>query len=218
MNRALIFCLKLAGLAVVWCCWLFAANWDFSFFWSIGVVWGGIALGPLVALAGRWLLHQRPTIERAAAVSPLVHYAVMILLGCAIIVAFRFTQAYPIARIAVPRKISLPVVEITGALAALTVVNLAIAGLGLPFAAVQSRKIATHWLYARCRNPMGLYSLLCCVAGALWLQSLHALLWATLWLAPAWILFVLLYEERELEIRFGESYLQYKARTPFFRF
>ena len=32
----------------------------------------------------------------------------------------------------------------------------------------------------------------------------------------AWILFVRIYEERELEIRFGESYLRYKARTPFF--
>lgn len=89
-------------------------------------MWGGIALGPLVAIAGRWLLDRRPTLERAAALSLLVHYAVMILLGCAIIVAFRFTQAYPIARIAFPRKISLAVVEITGALAMLTVVNLAI--------------------------------------------------------------------------------------------
>jgi protein-S-isoprenylcysteine O-methyltransferase Ste14 len=36
------------------------------------------------------------------------------------------------------------------------------------------------------------------------------------WLTPAWILFVRLYEERELEIRFGESYLHYKTQTPFF--
>lgn len=126
MNRALVLGLKLSGVAVVWCCWQFAANRNFSFFESIAVMWGGIALGPLVAIAGRWLLDRRPTLERAAALSLLVHYAVMILLGCAIIVAFRFTQAYPIARIAFPRKISLAVVEITGALAMLTVVNLAI--------------------------------------------------------------------------------------------
>jgi len=218
MNRALILGLKLAGVAIVWCCWQFTANRNFSFFQSIAVVWGGIALGPVVAVAGRWLLDRRPIIERAAALSLLVHYVIMILLGSAIIVAFRLTQAYPIARIAFPRKISLPVVQITAALAMLTVVNLAIGGLGLPFAAVQSRKIATRWLYARCRNPMGLYFLLCCIAGAVWLQSLHALLWTTLWLAPSWILFVRLYEERELEIRFGESYLQYKARTPFLGF
>ena len=218
MNRALSLGLKLAGVAVVWCCWQFTASRSFSLFWSIAVVWGGTALGPLVSIAGRWLLDRRPIIERAAALSLLVHYLVMILLGCAIIVAFRFTQDYPIARIAFPKKISLPVVQITGALAVLTVVNLAIGGLGLPFAAVQSTKIATRWLYAGCRNPMGQYFLLCCIASAVWLQSLHALLWATLWLAPAWILFVRIYEERELEIRFGESYLQYKRRTPFFGF
>jgi protein-S-isoprenylcysteine O-methyltransferase Ste14 len=100
--------------------------------------------------------------------------------------------------------------------ATLTVVDLAVGGLGLPFAAARSRKVVTRWLYARCRNPMGMYGLLCCIACAVWLQSLHAFLWTTLWLAPAWILFVRLYEERELEIRFGEFYLQYRARAPFF--
>ena len=116
------------------------------------------------------------------------------------------------------REISLLAVRITGALATLTVVNLAIGGLGLPFAAALSRKVATRWLYSRCRNPMGFYGLLCAIAGAVWLRSPHALLWTILWLAPAWILFVKFYEERELEIRFGEPYLQCKARTPFFGF
>ena len=63
---------------------------------------------------------------------------------------------------------------------------------------------------------MLLSCLLFFIVGAVWLQYLHAILWTTLWLTPAWILYVRLYEERELEIRFGESYLHYKARTPFF--
>ena len=58
---------------------------------------------------------------------------------------------------------------------------------------------------------MGLYGLLCAIAGAVWLQSLHALLWTMLWLAPAFILFVRFYEERELEIRFLEQLLGDKA-------
>jgi len=210
--------LKLAGIAFVWWCWLLSANRNLSFFWSIAVVWVGIALVPLVALSGRRLLDRCPTIERAALVSLIVHIAQGVLLGCGLIVAFRFTEAYPIVRIPFPKGISLLAVRITGSLATLTVVNLAIGGLGLPFAAAQSRKVATHWLYSRCRNPMGFYGLLCAIAGAVWLQSLHALLWTILWLAPAWILFVRFYEERELEIRFGESYLQYKAQTPFFGF
>jgi protein-S-isoprenylcysteine O-methyltransferase Ste14 len=32
---------------------------------------------------------------------------------------------------------------------------------------------------------------------------------------PGWIFFVKRYEERELEIRFGEFYVDYRARTPF---
>jgi len=216
MKRACMLGLKLAGIAAVWYCWLFTASRTFSFFWPIVLLWGGIAVVPLVALFGRRLLDCRPTVERAAVVTLLVHFAEAVLLGCGLIVAFRFTQGYPIARIPVPQEIGLLAVRITGVLATLTVVNLAISGLGLPFGAAQSRKVATNWLYSRCRNPMGFYGLLCCIAGAVWLQSLHALLWTTLWLAPAWILFVRLYEERELEIRFGQSYLQYKARTPFF--
>jgi protein-S-isoprenylcysteine O-methyltransferase Ste14 len=95
------------------------------------------------------------------------------------------------------------------------VFNLAIGSLGLPFATALSKKLATNWLYAGCRNPVGLFSLLFLIVGALLLQSLHALLWTTLRLMPAWILFIRLYEERELEIRFGESYLRYKAQNAF---
>jgi len=32
--------------------------------------------------------------------------------------------------------------------------------------------------------------------------------------APAYVFFVKVFEERELEIRFGASYLEYKSRTP----
>ena len=216
MKKASIFALKLAGLAVVILCWYLVAQHTFSFFWSVALVWGGVALVPPVAAIGRWSLDRRPTSQRANLLTIVIHYVEIILLGCALIVAFRFTQAYPIARIPFPRTISFPVVQFLGALTMLTILNLAIEGLGAPFAAAPTRKVATGWLYARCRNPMVLSGLLCFIAGAVWLQSLHAVLWTTLWLTPAWILFVRLYEERELEIRFGESYLRYKARTPFF--
>ena len=63
-----------------------------------------------------------------------------ILLGCGLIVALRFTQAYPMVRIPFPREISLLAVRITGVLATLTVVNLAIGGLGLPFAGRAEQK------------------------------------------------------------------------------
>lgn len=216
MKTACILTLKLAGLAVVFLCWGLAARQTFPFFWSVALVWGAVALVPLLASIGRWLLDCHPTTERATLLTIPIHYLEMILLGCALIVAFRFTQAYPIAPIPLPRAISFPLLQLLGVLAMFTVLNLAIGGFGLPFAAALSKKLATTWLYARCRNPMLLCCLLFFIVGAVWLQSLHAVLWTILWLTPAWILYVRLYEERELELRFGESYLRYKAQTPFF--
>jgi len=216
MKAAGILALKVAGLAVVFLCWRSSARRTFSFPWAVAMVWGFVALVRVLAALGRWLLNRHPTAERAALLTIPIHYLEVVFLGCALIVAFRFTQAYPIASIPFPRSISFPVLRILSVVATLTVLNLAISGLGLPLAAVLSRKLATRWLYARCRNPMPLSCLLFFIVGAVWLQSLHATLWATLWLTPAWILYVRLYEERELEIRFGESYLHYKARTPFF--
>ncbi len=151
---------KLAGLAVVFLCWRVSADRTFSFFWSVALVWGGIVLVPVVAAIGRWLLNRWPTTERAALLTIPVHYLEGILLGCPLIVAFRFTQAYPIESIPFPKATSFPAQWVLGVLAVLTILNLAIGGLGLPFAAAPSKKLATSWLYARCRNPMGLFSLL----------------------------------------------------------
>ena len=65
-------------------------------------------------------------------------------------------------------------------------------------------------------RPQSLLScLLFFIIGAIWLQSLHAVLWTALWLAPAWILYVHLCEEPEPGIHFGESHLRHKAQTPF---
>lgn len=211
-----MFALKLVGFALVLACWRLANRHAFSFLWSLTLMWGTVALVPVLALLGRWLLDRHPTPARAALLTIPVHYSEMILLGCGLIVAFRFTQAHPMAHVTVPRAISAPLLKILGAFASLTVLNLAIRGLGLPFAAVLSKRLTTDWLYARSRNPMLLSTLLFFIVGAVWLQSLHAILWTVLWLSPALALYVLLYEERELEVRFGEAYLLYKARTPFF--
>lgn len=208
--------LKLVGFALVLLCWRTINRHAFSFLWSVALMWGAVALVPVLAVLGCWLLDRHPTTERAAILTIPIHYAEMILLGCALVVAFRFTQAHPMAHVAVPRTISSPVLRVLGVFATLTVLNLAIRGLGLPFAAVLSKRLASDWLYARSRNPMLLSTLLFFIVGAIWLQSLHAILWAVLWLSPAWVLYVRLYEERELEVRFGEAYLRYKARTPFF--
>jgi hypothetical protein len=52
------------------------------------------------------------------------------------------------------------------------------------------------------------------VALGLWFQSGWFVLWVLLLVTPALLFFVKVFEERELEIRFGETYREYKAQTP----
>jgi protein-S-isoprenylcysteine O-methyltransferase Ste14 len=48
----------------------------------------------------------------------------------------------------------------------------------------------------------------------IWFQSALFVLWVLILFAPALLTFVKVYEERELEFRFGASYLDYKSKTP----
>ena len=48
----------------------------------------------------------------------------------------------------------------------------------------------------------------------IWFQSALFVLWVLVLFAPALLFFVKVYEERELELRFGATYLEYKSRTP----
>ncbi len=83
-----------------------------------------------------------------------------------------------------------------------------------PFAIALSRRLALDWLYAWTRNPMVLGTLFALVSMGLMFRSLFLVLWALL-VASALIFMLKVYEERELELRFGDSYLEYKRRTPF---
>jgi protein-S-isoprenylcysteine O-methyltransferase Ste14 len=103
---------------------------------------------------------------------------------------------------------------VTGIAAALTVLNLAIRGLGAPFAIALTRRLAADWMYAWTRNPMVLLSLTCLVSLGLYFRSALFVVWAIALVTPAFLVFLKVYEERELELRFGKPYLEYKSRTP----
>jgi protein-S-isoprenylcysteine O-methyltransferase Ste14 len=105
-------------------------------------------------------------------------------------------------------------VVVTGVASFIVVANLALRGLGAPFFIALSRKLAVDWLYAWTRNPMVLAGLAFFVALGIWFQSVMFVLWVVILFAPALLFFVKIYEERELEIRFGASYVEYKSRTP----
>jgi protein-S-isoprenylcysteine O-methyltransferase Ste14 len=108
----------------------------------------------------------------------------------------------------------LVLVIITGAASLLTVINLALKGFGAPFFIVLSRKLASDWMYAWTRNPMVLAGLSFFLSLGIWFQSTLFMLWVLILFAPALLFFVKVFEERELEFRFGASYQEYKSKTP----
>jgi protein-S-isoprenylcysteine O-methyltransferase Ste14 len=186
----------------------------FSTFGNIAIIVGGMLLSIPVVWLGRVLLDRQPTINRAAWVTTFVHYSLVFLYGSAIMRAILTYQDWMGWVLPIPDAIGLALVVLFGAAAGLVVLNLALEGLGAPFAIALSRKLAVNLFYAWTRNPMVLATLGLLLSLGIWLRSALFVLWVLVLFSPAILVFLKVYEERELEIRFGQSYLDYKSRTP----
>jgi len=213
-SRVLLqFLLKIAGFVVVLGIWRALIDKLLSLSLLITVAIVGLLLVPIVAALGRLWLDRQPTAAHAQRIALVIHYGIMLPLGAALICAIRAGIVLPLWELPVPQYISYTLLWIFGVFGMFTVLNLAIRARGAPFAIILSRRLATGWLYARTRNPMVLAFLLCLVATSLWLNSLSLLLWVV-GTSLAMVAFLKVYEERELQLRFGQEYLEYKARTP----
>lgn len=214
MRQVIVFLVRVALLTFIWFIWWWALNAPLSNVMNLSIIVGGVLLVfPLVWL-GRKILDRHPTISRAVWTTTFVHSALGFLFGIPII---RAVTTYPDWRgwvLPVPSEIGLVLVIITGAACLLTVVNLALKGFGAPFFIALTRKLAADWMYAWTRNPMVLAALAFLLSLGIWFQSALFMLWVLILFAPALLVFVKVYEERELELRFGASYLEYKSRTP----
>ena len=215
MNRRLWTAFSVAAFIGTVLLWSWLLRQHFSPALIAVMIVGPVLLVVPGALAGRRSLDASPTPERAAKVNAVVHAWLILLLGVAVVTAIGTAGRWRGAVIPVPRVVATPLLYATGALALLTVLNLALRGLGAPFAIALSRRLATDWLYSRTRNPMVLASLAWLFAAGLWFQSALFLLWHVGLVTPALLFMVKVYEERELEIRFGEPYRRYRASTPF---
>ncbi len=80
---------------------------------------------------------------------------------------------------------------------------------------ILTKRIVDDDIYKRTRNPMSLGFYLTALALAFASSSTFVLLAASLGLIPAHAFFLKYFEELELELRFGESYLEYKKGVPF---
>ncbi len=211
MDRRLV---NFAGMVLTWVILLWLAETPLSQTAMMVIAVAGILVLIPIILISRRLLDREPTIEKAQEVTTLVHYAVAILLGSSVVAATRFTLEEPVWQLALPPWLGLLLVVISSILLLAVVLNLALKGLGAPFAVALTRMVAAEWFYAWTRNPMILSALLLLAGIGMWLQSGLYLLWLLLFVFPATLIFIAFYEERELEIRFGQSYLDYKDRTP----
>jgi protein-S-isoprenylcysteine O-methyltransferase Ste14 len=87
-------------------------------------------------------------------------------------------------------------------------------GKGTPIPLMATQKLVVKRPYTYCRNPMTLGTTAFYLGVATWTGSISALILALIY--PVGILiYIKLVEEKELELRFGAEYLEYKRRTPF---
>lgn len=80
---------------------------------------------------------------------------------------------------------------------------------------VLTKHVVNDDVYKRTRNPMSLGFYLLAVALGFVTGSTFATLVALLGIIPSHLIFIKYFEEKELELRFGESYLEYKKNVPF---
>jgi protein-S-isoprenylcysteine O-methyltransferase Ste14 len=206
--------IRIALFAPILYLWLWVLDQPFSSTVNLSIIVGGVLLAFPVVWLGRKILDKNPTASRAVWITTFVHYSVVIPAGVAVVRAIKTHQDWSGWSLPVPTEIGFVLVIITGSAALLTVINLAWKGLGAPFAIVLSRKLAVDWMYAWTRNPMVFATLVFGLSLGIWFQSVLFVLWVLILLAPALLFIVKVYEERELEIRFGAPYLEYKSKTP----
>lgn len=214
MKHTVELFLRFALLGLIWLIWLWALNQPFSSIKNLSIIVGGLLLVFPLVWFGRKILDRKPTANRATRITTFVHYSLGILIGVPICRALLTHQDWSGLTLPIPVEIGLLLVIITGIVLFLTIVNLALKGFGAPFAIALTRKLAVDWMYAWTRNPMVLAALAFLVSLGIWFQSALFLLWVVILFAPALLFFVKVYEERELEIRFGVSYKEYKSKTP----
>jgi protein-S-isoprenylcysteine O-methyltransferase Ste14 len=214
MRQVIEFLVRVALLAFVWIVLWLAADARLSSVVNLSVIAAGVLMTFPVVQLGRRILDQHRTLGQAVWTTTLVHTALGLTLGVPVVRAIVTHRDWSGWVLPVPPEVGLTLVIVTGAASLLTVANLALKGLGAPFFIALSRKVAVDWFYAWTRNPMALAALAFFVSLGIWFQSALFVLWVLILLAPALLFFLKVYEERELELRFGASYLEYKSRTP----
>ncbi len=94
--------------------------------------------------------------------------------------------------------------------------NLVLQGVGDGRAAFfLTKNVVEVYVYKLTRNPMSLGFYLTCLALGLLAGSTYFTLWLIIEVIPSHVFYLKFFEERELELRFGKSYMNYRKMVPF---
>jgi len=214
-NSSFSFIIRVIGLTIILIIWKWFIDQQFELMTELTIIIGGVIAVVPISFLGRLFLNKYPLVEYTHWINMIIHFSIMICLGVSIIRAILTYENWRGVIIPFPKEISLVLVITSGFFIMITTLYLALRGLGAPFALIANSKyLVSDWLYARTRNPMVLTIILLLLSLGLFFQSMWFIIWVLILVLPAWIFFLKYYEEKELEIRFGDTYREYKAHTP----
>ena len=87
-------------------------------------------------------------------------------------------------------------------------------GRGTPVPLMATQKLVVQPPYTYCRNPMALGAIFMYLGVAILFHSIGAI-FLVLVSGVGLLIYIKRFEEKEMEIRFGQEYLTYKQQTPF---
>ncbi|MFX0084381.1 MAG: methyltransferase family protein [Candidatus Hodarchaeota archaeon] len=207
--------IRLIGLTIILLIWKWFIDQHFELMIELAIIIGGVIAVVPISILGRFFLNKYPLVEYTFWTNLTIHFSIMIVLGVSIIRAILTYENWRGVIIPFPSYLSLPFLITSGFFVLITTFYLALRGLGAPFALIANSKyLVSDWLYARTRNPMVLAIISFLLSLGLFFQSSLFIIWVLTLVLPVWIFFLKHYEEKELEIRFGNTYCEYKARTP----
>lgn len=184
-------------------------------------------LGLLVFVLGVWIsglwLRKHPSKGNAEKSSRIMHFLFFAGLGTPILISFfspGLTHLDELVGLSpLPWKpffLSTGIILVMPGLYLLGISNKLVRALGGGANAFRlTKQVVEQDIYKRTRNPMSLgYYLLALSMGFISGSTLLTL-FVLLGIIPAHIFFLKFFEELELELRFGDSYKEYKQKVPF---
>ncbi len=183
----------------------------------------GCGIGVIPGTVLGLLLRKYPTDEMRKITTMIMHFIFLVCWLIPVVAGFVYTcfasydellgiPALPFKEISVPLGSSMILLSII----LFAVSNLALLDQGRGTAGFfLTKNVVKGYLYKLVRNPMSLGIYLGCVGFGLVISSTYFTLWVLIEAIPAHIFFLKFFEEKELELRFGQSYLDYKKTVPF---